>query len=474
MRNTDGFTCRTGVLIAVVAAPVWAQVTQRASVHSSEVQGNGISECTKISADDHCIAVASEVSNLVVGDTDGFVNLFVQDRLTGQTARACVDSGCVRGRSGSPSSSISIDGPYVAFESTASVCTASLASLTPQALAQCPFYSGLFAVEPDGALCSAGLQVGNKYKISVDLVPYNNCGAPLPGVPFVMAVDTWTGASAAVWGHGCDSWNGTSYGGTFTSEFTLPLASFSPLHVVRFDAWVDPGNSGVPYVCEPGVASIAIPIPLRALEDLSYWGSLYPPHTEQEVSAEVFEAEAMCAECHAEIDTDDLDPLLASRVTDFLELLASAGAHPTLTSAFRPTAYQAHLRSIRDQYELLLRRFPEAIGGHLIVDACNGGTRPQLAILNPAGVCSNLVDEVNNEIRKHCLVSGHNQTTPYLPAVNRPGQSRHEYGLAVDISVAADPELVQALARIAGLSQPCVGDAVHFQLAEDDVCVLKD
>jgi|GEM_PF-1585857 len=94
--------------------------TTRVSVASDGTQGNGDSECPSISADGRYVAFASLASNLVPGDTNGTWDVFVHDRLTGQTTRVSVASGGAQGNSGSWCPSISADGRYVAFQSYAS------------------------------------------------------------------------------------------------------------------------------------------------------------------------------------------------------------------------------------------------------------------------------------------------------------------------------------------------------------------
>ncbi len=94
--------------------------TIRMSVASQGSQANDISESPSISADGRYVAFASVASNLVFEDTNGHKDIFVHDRLTGQTTRVSVasDGGESDGRSDSPS--ISADGQYVAYVSVAS------------------------------------------------------------------------------------------------------------------------------------------------------------------------------------------------------------------------------------------------------------------------------------------------------------------------------------------------------------------
>jgi Tol biopolymer transport system component len=93
--------------------------TSRVSVASGGGQGNGFSYLATISADARYVAFTSAATNLVTGDTNGQQDVFVRDFLAGVTSRVSVDSSGVEGNSGSTYHSISADGRYVAFASTA-------------------------------------------------------------------------------------------------------------------------------------------------------------------------------------------------------------------------------------------------------------------------------------------------------------------------------------------------------------------
>jgi Tol biopolymer transport system component len=76
---------------------------------------------TEISADGRFVAFVSDADNLVPGDTNGVVDVFVHDRQTGRTERVSVSSRDVQGDSdsGAGGLSISADGRFVAFASAA-------------------------------------------------------------------------------------------------------------------------------------------------------------------------------------------------------------------------------------------------------------------------------------------------------------------------------------------------------------------
>lgn len=95
--------------------------TTRASVGSGAAEAmGGPSVHPAITADGRYIAFASEATNLVPGDTNGFTDIFVHDRVAGTTQRVNVATGgaqAVGAHSFYPS--ISQDGRFVAFVSDA-------------------------------------------------------------------------------------------------------------------------------------------------------------------------------------------------------------------------------------------------------------------------------------------------------------------------------------------------------------------
>jgi len=103
----------------LLACPTLAQTIARVSVSSSLSQGNDSSFQGVISADGRYVAFFSYATNLVPGDTNGRSDVFVHDYQTGATTRASVNSSGVQADGNSDSPSISSDGRYVAFESSA-------------------------------------------------------------------------------------------------------------------------------------------------------------------------------------------------------------------------------------------------------------------------------------------------------------------------------------------------------------------
>jgi Tol biopolymer transport system component len=69
-----------------------AQVTQRVSVDSTGLGGDDQSNGCALSQDGRFVVFYSAATNLVASDTNGFDDIFVHDRMTGNTERVNVDS----------------------------------------------------------------------------------------------------------------------------------------------------------------------------------------------------------------------------------------------------------------------------------------------------------------------------------------------------------------------------------------------
>jgi Tol biopolymer transport system component len=93
--------------------------TERVSVDSSGGEADGGTLCSSISADGRFVVFFGDASNLVAGDTNGSADVFVRDRASGTTQRVSIDSSGAEGDGGSGGGSISPDGRYVAFQSAA-------------------------------------------------------------------------------------------------------------------------------------------------------------------------------------------------------------------------------------------------------------------------------------------------------------------------------------------------------------------
>jgi len=89
--------------------------TDRVSVSTDEVPGNGASGGVSMSADGRFVAFSSTASNLVPGDTNAHRDVFVRDRFLGTTERVSVSSTGEQGDGSSIKASISVDGRFVAL-----------------------------------------------------------------------------------------------------------------------------------------------------------------------------------------------------------------------------------------------------------------------------------------------------------------------------------------------------------------------
>ena len=94
--------------------------TELASVSSMGEQGDGSSFSPSLSADGRFVAFGSLAQNLVGGDTNADVDVFVRDRANGTTERVSLSTAGAEGNGRSELPSISADGTKVAFQSFAS------------------------------------------------------------------------------------------------------------------------------------------------------------------------------------------------------------------------------------------------------------------------------------------------------------------------------------------------------------------
>lgn len=95
--------------------------TDRVSLSSAGVEGNGASTIPSISADGRHVAFESEASNLVPGDTNGQKDIFVHDRQTGLTERVSVATDGTQSDRQSHFARVTADGRYVAFSTGSSL-----------------------------------------------------------------------------------------------------------------------------------------------------------------------------------------------------------------------------------------------------------------------------------------------------------------------------------------------------------------
>ncbi len=93
--------------------------TERISVSTAGAQGDGSSGLPSISSDGRYVAFELAAENLVSGDSNGSMDIFVRDRVNGTTERVSVSSDEAEADSWSVHPAISADGRFVAFHSAA-------------------------------------------------------------------------------------------------------------------------------------------------------------------------------------------------------------------------------------------------------------------------------------------------------------------------------------------------------------------
>ncbi len=102
------------------------RTTVRVSVGTNGNEGNGFSIAPALSNDARYVAFVSSATNLVPGDTNGFVDAFVRDRRAGTTSRVSLATGGAQSNGDvTLSPALSDDGRFIAFASRAT-------NLTPQ------------------------------------------------------------------------------------------------------------------------------------------------------------------------------------------------------------------------------------------------------------------------------------------------------------------------------------------------------
>jgi hypothetical protein len=104
--------------------------TTRESLSSAGIQGNASSYSPSIGRGGRFVVFVSDATNLVPNDTNGVADVFVHDRLTGQTTRESLSTSGAQGDQASAvyhyfgPPTISADGRYVAFDSLATTLAA--------------------------------------------------------------------------------------------------------------------------------------------------------------------------------------------------------------------------------------------------------------------------------------------------------------------------------------------------------------
>src|SRR4051812_344536 len=112
-------TVAVSLLVAAIASPASAATsTSLISVSGTGGPTNGISHEPVLSADGRFVAFTSNASDIVPGDINGF-EVFVRDLMSGTPKRVAVDATGNQATRASMRPEMSADGRFVAFESIA-------------------------------------------------------------------------------------------------------------------------------------------------------------------------------------------------------------------------------------------------------------------------------------------------------------------------------------------------------------------
>ena len=96
------------------------QTTELVSITTDGVQANGLNLFSAINANGNIVAFESIADNLVTGDTNGQQDIFVRDRANQITRRIQIGLNGAQANAGSHLGSVSANGRYISFSSTAS------------------------------------------------------------------------------------------------------------------------------------------------------------------------------------------------------------------------------------------------------------------------------------------------------------------------------------------------------------------
>ncbi len=107
------------VLTPVATASAAAPATVRVDLSSTGVQANMTSQSPAVSASGRWVAFESAADNLVPGDQNSLSDVFLRDRRNVTTKRISVSAGGAEGDGASSQASISGDGRWIAFSSSA-------------------------------------------------------------------------------------------------------------------------------------------------------------------------------------------------------------------------------------------------------------------------------------------------------------------------------------------------------------------
>ena len=104
-------------IVMFISSMAYAGTVQCVSVSSDGVHGNSYCQGASLSSDGRFITFASAANNLVSGDTNGVLDVFVYDRQTSKIERVSISNDGGQAAKGCATPSISADGGYFAFAS---------------------------------------------------------------------------------------------------------------------------------------------------------------------------------------------------------------------------------------------------------------------------------------------------------------------------------------------------------------------
>lgn len=120
MKSYIAFPFLVSSMFFATFSTCFALSTQRASLANMGVEGDGASSAAAISGDGNVVAFASDAANFVSGDSNNVTDIFVREPLTGATSRVSVSDLGEQANDSSNNPSVNNDGRFIAFESLAS------------------------------------------------------------------------------------------------------------------------------------------------------------------------------------------------------------------------------------------------------------------------------------------------------------------------------------------------------------------
>ena len=245
-------------------------ITQRVSVDSSGGEVHDPSYRPSISADGRFVAFESLSSDLVPGDTNLAWDVFVHDRSTGSTERISLSTAGVQGNDASWDATISSDGRYVVFSSYASNLVPGDANgdldvfVRDRVLGTTERVSvASDGTEADHASYMGAMSSDHRY-VTFTSSAMNLSPVAATGLPHVFVHEMATGTTTLVSvGIGGVDANGSSSTSSISANGRYISFQSNASNVVTGDAngstdvfVADARASGATVLCEPGVASV--------------------------------------------------------------------------------------------------------------------------------------------------------------------------------------------------------------------------